>query len=55
MAISKVGWSESDKAWTNVFWMKRWSAGKAAKAATFYISDYITQMNMKTYEVVTFL
>ena len=35
--------------------MKCILSGKAAKAATFYISDYITQMNMKTYEVVTFL
>jgi len=35
--------------------MKCILSGKAAKAAMFYISDYITKMDMKTYEVLTLL
>ena len=30
-------------------------SGKAAKAAMFYITDYITKMDLKTYEVLTLL
>ena len=30
-------------------------SGKAAKAAMYYISDYITKMDMKTYEVLSLL
>jgi len=35
--------------------MKCILSGKAAKAAMFYISDYITKMDLKTYEVLTLL
>src|SRR5882762_10541168 len=30
-------------------------SGKAAKAAMFYISDYITKMDTKTYEMLSLL
>ncbi|KAG2352759.1 hypothetical protein BDR07DRAFT_1205516, partial [Suillus spraguei] len=30
-------------------------SGKGAKAAMFYISDYITKMDLKTYEVLSLL
>ncbi|KAI6008498.1 hypothetical protein EDC04DRAFT_2965114, partial [Pisolithus marmoratus] len=30
-------------------------SGKSAKAAMFYISDYITKMGLKTYEMLTLL
>ena len=30
-------------------------SGKAAKAAMFYITDYITKMDVKTYEVLSLL
>ncbi|KAF8573852.1 hypothetical protein K439DRAFT_1285269, partial [Ramaria rubella] len=30
-------------------------SGKAAKAAMFYITDYITKMDMKTYEMLSLL
>jgi hypothetical protein len=30
-------------------------SGKAAKAAMFYITDYITKMDLKTYEVLSLL
>ncbi|KAG2749903.1 hypothetical protein P692DRAFT_201657732, partial [Suillus brevipes Sb2] len=30
-------------------------SGKSAKAAMFYISDYITKMDTKTYEMLTLL